>query len=146
MSGHLFDRENSHLLLPIKCQEKLISMTLWIIKYGFHSISCYYFDRKSIFLRKISMWCHSQAFLWDVHFGRHFISQHAQDDKQKLTREGMGNLYQTSQAIQLKLETSRITFKNAWLPLLFIWSYESVVPIEHMIYFDPGEKIIQIRF
>ena len=70
------------------------------------------------------------------------ISQHAQDDKQKLTREGMGNLYQTPKAIQLKLETSRITFKNASLPLLFIWSYESVVPIEHMIYFDPGEKII----
>ena len=54
----------------------------------------------------------------------------------------MGNLYQIPKAIQLKLETSRITFKNAWLPLLFIWSYESVVPVEHMIYFDPGEKII----
>ena len=48
----------------------------------------------------------------------HFISQHAQDNKQKLTREGMGNLYQTPKAIQLKLETSRITFKNAWLPHL----------------------------
>ena len=54
----------------------------------------------------------------------------------------MGNLYQTPKAIQLKLETSRITFKNAWLPLLFIWSYERVVPVEHMIYFDLGEKII----
>ena len=54
--------------------------------------------------------------------------------------QGRGrNLYQTPKAIQLKLETSRITFKNASLPLLFIWSYESVVPIEHMIYFDPGE-------
>ena len=71
-----------------------------------------------------------------------FISQHAQDDKQKLTREGMGNLYQTPKATQLKLETSRITFKNAWLPLFFIWSYESVVPIEHMINFVPREKII----
>ena len=140
MSGHVFDRDTSHRLFTIKCQEKLIPTTFRIIKYGFHSVSCYHLDRKSIFFQKISsMRCHSQAF---VHFGRHFISQHAQDDKQKLTREGMGNLYQTPKAIQLKLETSRITFKNAWLPLFFIWSYESVVPIEHMIYFVPREKII----
>ena len=143
MSGHVFDRDTSHRLLPIKCQEKLIPTTLRIIKCAFHSISCYHFDRKSIFSQKISsMRCHSQAFLWDANFGRHFISQHAQDDKQKLTREGMGNLYQTPKATQLKLETSRITFKNAWLPLFFIWSYESVVPIEHMINFVPREKII----
>ena len=57
----------------------------------------------------------------------HFISQHAQDNKQKLTREGMGNLYQTPKAIQLKLETSRITFKNAWLPhfSLVVWKCSS---------------------
>ena len=97
---------------------------IWFSFYFFY----YHFDRKSIFFQKISSnRCHSQGFLWDVHFGRHFISQHAQDNKQKLTREGMGNLYQTPKAIQLKLETSQIT-KTPGYPT-FLWSYESVVPI-----------------
>ena len=83
------------------------------------------------------MQCHSQAFLRDVHFGRHVISQHAHDDKQKLTREGIGKLYPPPKTIQLKLEISRITLKTPGYP-----SFESGVPIEHMTYFVPGEKII----
>ena len=41
------------------------------------------------------------------------------DDKQKLTREGIGKLYLTPKTIQLKLKISRITLKNARLPLLW---------------------------
>ena len=79
-----------------------------------------FWSAKGIFFEKISsMQCHSQAFLWDVYFGRHFISQHPHDDKQKLTREGIGKLYPAPKTIQLKLEISRITLKNAWLPLLW---------------------------
>ena len=79
-----------------------------------------FWSAKGIFFEKTSsMQCHSQAFLWDVYFGRHFISQHPHDDKQKLTREGIGKLYPLPKTIQLKLEISRITLKNAWLPLLW---------------------------
>ena len=96
---HVFDRDTSHRPLPIKCKEKLIPTTLRIIKYGFHSIFLLLFSSfKGIVLEKIpSMRCHSEAFLWDVYFGRHFISKHFQDDKQKRTREGIGKLYQPPQ-------------------------------------------------
>ena len=104
-------------------------------------------SRKGIVFEKISSTrCHSQAFLWDVYFGRHFISKHVQDDKQKRTREGIGKVYQSPKTIPLKFKTSLATFKNARLTLLFNWSYKSGFPIEHTIYFIPGEKLSKYFF